>query len=61
MNKQSAVQKMEEYMHLVKLMNNVDEMLKKTNADDTTINTPPGEVSTAKDFSRYGRNTHTVF
>ena len=47
MNKQSAVQKMEEYMHLVKLMNNVDEVLKKTKPDNSTINTPPGEVSTA--------------
>ena len=53
MNKQSAVQKMEEYMHLVKLMNDVDEVLKKTNGDDETINTPR-EVSTDKDSSRYG-------
>ena len=30
MNKQSAIQKMEDYMHMVKLMNNVDEVLKKT-------------------------------
>jgi hypothetical protein len=30
MNKQSAMQKMEDYMHMVKLMNNVDEVLKKT-------------------------------
>ena len=52
-NKQSAVQKMEEYMHLVKLMNDVDEVLKKTNGDDKTINTPR-EVSTDKDSSRYG-------
>ena len=29
MNKQSAIQKMEDYMHMVKLMNNVDEVLKK--------------------------------
>ena len=53
MNKQSAVQKMEEYMHLVKLMNDVDEVLKKTSGDDKTINTPR-EVSTDKDSSRYG-------
>ena len=50
MNKQSAVQKMEEYMHLVKLMNNVDEVLKKTKPDNSTINTPPGEVSTATGY-----------
>ena len=30
MNKQSAIQKMEDYMHMVKLMNNVDEVLKKS-------------------------------
>ena len=59
MNKHSAVQKMEDYMHLVKLMNNVDEVLKKTESDNTTIETPPGEVSTAKDSSISGRNTHT--
>jgi hypothetical protein len=29
MNKQSAIKKMEDYMHMVKLMNNVDEVLKK--------------------------------
>ena len=57
MNKHSAVQKMEDYMHLVKLMNNVDEVLKKTESDNTTIETPPGEVSTAKDSSRDGRCT----
>ena len=59
MNKASAVQKMEDYMHLVKLMNNVDEVLKKTENYNTTIETPPGEVSTAKDSSISGRNTHT--
>ena len=59
MNKASAVQKMEDYMHLVMLMNNVDEVLKKTNNDNTTINTPPEKVITAKDSSICGRNTHT--
>ena len=61
MNKHSAVQKMEDYMHLVKLMNNVDEVLKKTESDNTTIEIPPGEVSTAKDSSICGRNTQTDF
>ena len=61
MNKASAVQKMEDYMHLVKLMNNVDEVLKKTKNDNTTIKTPPGEVTAAKDSSICGRNTYTDF
>ena len=52
MNKQSAVQKMEEFMHLVKLMNNVDDVLKKTNTYGKTINSPPGEVRIAKDSSK---------
>ena len=38
MNKQSAIQKMEDYMHLVKLMNNVDEVLKKAQDDNSTTN-----------------------
>ena len=58
MNKASAVQKMEDYMHLVKLMNNVDEVLKKTENDITTIKTPPGEVTAAKDSSICGRKYH---
>ena len=49
MNKQSAVQKMEEYMHLVKLMNNVDEALDKINPVYSTVNTPTKEVWKAKD------------
>ena len=31
LNKKSAIQKMEGYIHLVKLMNNVNEVLEKTN------------------------------
>ena len=59
MNKASAVQKMEDCMHFVKLMNNVDEVLKKTKNGNTTIKASPREVSTAKVSSICGRNTHT--
>ena len=49
LNKKSALQKMEGYIHLVKLMNNVDEALDKINPVYSTVNTPTKEVWKAKD------------
>ena len=47
--KKSATQKMEGYIHLVKLMNNLDEALEKTNPLYSTVNTPTKEVRKAED------------
>ena len=49
LNKKSAIQKMEGYIHLVKLLNNVDEALEKTNYVYSTVNTPTKEVWKAED------------
>ena len=49
LNKTSAVEKMEGYIHLVKLMNNVDEALDKINPVYSTVNTPTKEVWKAED------------
>ena len=44
LNKKSAIQKMEGYIHLVKIVNNMEEVLNKTNLDYTTISPPTREV-----------------
>ena len=44
LNKKSAIQKMEGYIHLVKLMNKMDEVLEKTSPVYSTVNTLTMEV-----------------
>merc|ERR1712051_361086 len=71
MNKQSAIQKMEDYMHMVKLMNNVDEVLKKAtkkcendameqaivSSNDRMISTYPELHSPSNTFSKHEEAT----
>ena len=51
LNRKSAIQKTDGYIHLVNLIDNVDKVLKKTKPDHSTINTPKTEVLRANVYN----------